>query len=453
MREKQDLAVCETDDFTPRAPPRSRPALGPSSSSSSDTTTDAAATAAAAVSSHLRDRPRLAPPICETDEHALESPTHRSKASRTGSGSGSIDKGTLDYVLRSGLAGGMAGCVAKTVIAPLDRVKILFQTSNPAFAQYSGQWMGVWHAARDIRRESGVAGLFRGHAATLLRIFPYAAIKFVAYEQFRAALIPREADEVPWRRFAAGSLAGMTTVFFTYPLEVVRVRLAFETRQRKVSIRGICREMFYERTTVVAPSSSSPSSSSAQMSSSSGRTGGGSLAGRNALHGPAVVTKGLANFYRGFSPTIAGMLPYAGVSFLTYDWFTDILSTSPRLTPYTMARDAPVDAPSATHDNDRDHVRRRPPLLAWAKLTAGGAAGLLSQTASYPLEVVRRRMQVSGAVGTGQSLGFWECAAEILQTRGVRGFYVGLTIGYIKVVPMVACSFYVYERMKSLLEI
>lgn len=29
-------------------------------------------------------------------------------------------------------------------------------------------------------------GLYQGHSVTLLRIFPYAAIKFVAYEQYRA---------------------------------------------------------------------------------------------------------------------------------------------------------------------------------------------------------------------------------------------------------------------------
>ncbi|CCG81220.1 Mitochondrial carrier protein LEU5 [Taphrina deformans PYCC 5710] len=345
------------------------------------------------------------PAVCETDNH------HELHPRRT------MNKKSLDYVLRSGLAGGLAGCAAKTLIAPLDRVKILFQTSNPQFAKYSGQWLGVWHAARDIHDQFGISGLFKGHAMTLLRIFPYAAIKFVAYEQFRAILIPSDRDEVPWRRFAAGSLAGMTTVFFTYPLEVIRVRLAFETRQRKVSIRDICREMFNERVQPLG-------------------------AARDAQRSPVLWRTGIANFYRGFSPTLAGMLPYAGMSFMAYDWVTDLLY-DPRISRYTMAKDT----------NEGDTRQTRPPLYAWAKLTAGGFAGMLSQTASYPLEVIRRRMQVSGAVGTGKSVGFWECGREIMKTKGITGFYVGLTIGYIKVVPMVACSFYVYERSKHLLEI
>lgn len=50
------------------------------------------------------------------------------------------DPHSLDYVVRSGLAGGIAGCAAKTLIAPMDRVKILFQTGNPEFSQWAGEW-------------------------------------------------------------------------------------------------------------------------------------------------------------------------------------------------------------------------------------------------------------------------------------------------------------------------
>ena len=72
---------------------------------------------------------------------------------------------------------------AKTAIAPLDRVKILFQAQNPEFQKYSGRWTGVFTAAASIVSTQGPAALFQGHSATLLRIFPYAAIKYMAYDK------------------------------------------------------------------------------------------------------------------------------------------------------------------------------------------------------------------------------------------------------------------------------
>ena len=91
---------------------------------------------------------------------------------------------------------------------------------------------------------------------------------------------------------------------------------------------------------------------------------------------------------------------------------------------------------------------RRPQLTAAAELFSGAMAGLVAQTSSYPLEVVRRRMQVGGAVGSGRRLGIVETARKIMLESGSRGLFVGLTIGYIKIIPMTATSFFAYERFK-----
>ena len=208
-------------------------------------------------------------------------------------------------------------------------------------------------------------------------------------------------------------------MFFTYPLEVIRVRLAFETKKgSRSSLSSICRQIYHEQN----PSTSASRTQSVSLPSAIASAPKASL----------------VNFYRGFSPTLVGMVPYAGTSFLTHDTVVDLLRL-PFLAPYTTT-------PS----------RRRDPqvpltLKAWAELLAGGTAGLVSQTAAYPLEVIRRRMQVGGAIGDGHRLRIAETAGRIYQEHGLRGFWVGLTIGYIKVVPMVAVSFFVYERMKLLL--
>lgn len=338
-------------------------------------------------------------------------------------------KHSMDYMMRSGVAGGIAGCAAKTSVAPLDRVKILFQTSNPQFAKYTSSWVGLGRALRDIYGRDGVMGLFRGHSATLLKIYPYAAIKFVAYEQYRAFIIGSKSQETWMRRFMAGALAGVTSVFFTYPLEVIRVRLAFETKHRGSGLVDICRQIYHEQPGAAKASAAVPSSAPAVVR-------GVASAAVSTVEAVAPQS-GLLNFYRGFSTTILGMVPYAGVSFLTHDMAGDFfrLPSIHKYTTLPQPANAPKDKPA--------------PLQAWAELIAGGVSGLVAQTVSYPLEVIRRRMQVGGAVGDGHRLRIAETAGLVFKERGFAGFFVGLTIGYVKVIPLAAVSFYTYERMKT----
>lgn len=366
--------------------------------------------------------PRAPPPtkLFSTDEAAVALHAREGKEKKP------IDKRSLDYILRSGFAGGLAGCAGKTVVGPLDRVKILFQASNPQFAKYTGHWLGVVRAMRDINRADGLRGLFRGHSATLLRVFPYAGIKFLAYEQIRAKFIPSKSYETPARRFLSGSMAGVTSVFFTYPLEVIRVRMAFDTKHsNKGSLSRTCRQIYFEH----PPPPQLPAADTP-------------LATASTVVQKVSPRSGLVNFYRGFSPTMLGMLPYAGISFLTHDSVGDLLR-HPSISQYTLIRNAKA----------RTSKGSKAQLSAPAELTSGAVAGLISQTASYPMEVIRRRMQVGGAVGDGHRLTIMETAKRIALERGWRGFFVGLSIGYIKIIPMSATSFYVYERGKWMLGI
>ncbi|GJE89735.1 solute carrier family 25 protein [Phanerochaete sordida] len=320
------------------------------------------------------------------------------------------DKQSLPYIARSGLAGGFAGCVAKTVVAPLDRVKILFQASNPDFRKYAGTWSGAFSAGSQIYRENGVMGLFQGHSATLLRIFPYAAIKFMAYDQIEHILMPTREQQTNLRRFSAGAISGMISVLFTYPLDLIRVRMAYHTRSTnnghlsKPTFIQAASEV-YREAPKAQPSALPPAATTTLFSRFP-----------------------ILKFYRGFTVTLTGMVPYAGTSFLCWGFLrAHFVPQSPDGTP------------------------RRPTPLA--DLVIGAVSGAVAQTVSYPYEVVRRRMQVGGLTHPDRWMRWDETVRTIWQSRGWRGFYIGLSIGYLKIVPMTAVSFAVWQWGKRILDV
>ncbi|CAE6443486.1 unnamed protein product [Rhizoctonia solani] len=323
-----------------------------------------------------------------------------------------------DNTIRTGIAGGTAGCIAKTVVAPLDRVKILFQTSNPNFQKYSGTWTGAFRAIRDINQTNGVAGLFQGHSATLLRIFPYAAIKFLAYDRVHYALMPTRADETNFKRFFAGAFSGTLSVFLTYPLELIRVRMAYQTQSpsRHAFVEAV-RAIYTEGNGHPPPSVVHTSVHANSPSAVATMTRESTL----------FVTFPVSKFYRGFMVSLLGMVPYAGTSFLAWGALRAAL--------------LPPPSPSSTPPKHR-------PI---ADLSIGALSGAISQTVSYPFEVVRRRLQVGGLIRPRGFVGWGETVRSIWLKQGWRGFYVGLSVGYVKVVPMTAVSFMCWEAGKRLL--
>jgi solute carrier family 25 protein 16 len=78
--------------------------------------------------------------------------------------------------------------------------------------------------------------------------------------------------------------------------------------------------------------------------------------------------------------------------------------------------------------------------------------GAIAQTFSYPLDVARRRMQLSMVNKETQkySKGFIETLRLVYNEYGVKkGLYRGMSINYIRAIPMVAVSFSTYELMKQ----
>ncbi|CAH1723936.1 unnamed protein product [Chironomus riparius] len=303
----------------------------------------------------------------------------------------------VNFVLRNLLAGGVAGMCSKTAVAPLDRMKILLQAHQTHYKH-----LGVFSGLLNIVKKESFIALYKGNGAQMVRIFPYAATQFTAFEFYKKYFGRyfgpnpriRHAD-----KFFAGAGAGLTAVTLTYPLDTIRARLAFQvTGEHRYN--GI-------------------------------------------IHTATSILKeegGVRALYRGFLPTLMGMAPYAGLSFYCFEMLKyACMKYSPHWTCNTLER------------NTGGLV-----LIVPAKLLCGGLAGAIAQTFSYPLDVTRRRMQLAmmDPLTAKFGMGMWSTLKLIYVENGVsKGLYRGMSINYLRAIPMVAVSFATYEMMKQALQL
>merc|ERR1719219_279446 len=285
-------------------------------------------------------------------------------------------------------AGAMGGALAKTTIAPLDRTKIYFQTHPERNYRIKG-------AIRFLRKtytQDGILSLWRGNSATMARVVPYAAISFMSHEQYKKLLgITNGANTLPAsekhkRHFMAGSLAGMTGQALTYPLDRARAVMA-------VTKVGEYRNIFHVFSTI--------------------------------FH-----REGLLALYRGFLPTMFGIIPYAGTSFSTYEMLKRHWADKACEEGLTPTEPKPLQ-----------------------RLLFGGVAGLLGQGASYPLDIVRRRMQTASQMGIDAKRykSILGTLRTILKKEGFRkGWFKGYSMNFIKGPVAVGISFMTYDYCKIL---
>ncbi|KAE9464528.1 hypothetical protein C3L33_03575, partial [Rhododendron williamsianum] len=192
----------------------------------------------------------------------------------------------MPLIAKELIAGGVAGGVAKTVVAPLERVKILFQTRRAEF-----QSIGLLGSCKKIVRTEGVLGFYRGNGASVARIVPYAALHYMAYEQYRRWIIQTFPDigRGPVLDLVAGSFAGGTAVLFTYPLDLVRTKLAYQVvGSPKLNVKGLVHSEQVYRGIVDCFSKTYKEA-------------------------------GIRGLYRGVAPSLYGIFPYAGLKFYFYE--------------------------------------------------------------------------------------------------------------------------------------
>ena len=258
----------------------------------------------------------------------------------------SHELGASRDVFESVLCGSIAGVVAKTAIAPAERVKMSYQVTHDKFTLLDALKRG-----RQMTVQDGVKSLWRGHSTTVLRVAPYSGISYAAHDYAELQLKKSfDTNTLPFAyKFLAGSIGGAMGTLWTYPLDVLRVRLA------------------------LTPGSNW---------SSTVRQGG---------------------LFQGILPTMAGIIPYSGTSWMVKQTLQEAF-------------------PTVFH--------RNPSLIE--RLSMNALAGLAGQFVTYPLDIVRRRMQMAQYDADGRLPSLTATLRHLFATEGVRGLTKGFSLNIIK---------------------
>ncbi|XP_071821145.1 calcium-binding mitochondrial carrier protein SCaMC-2-like isoform X2 [Apostichopus japonicus] len=131
-------------------------------------------------------------------------------------------------------------------------------------------------------------------------------------------------------------------------------------------------------------------------------------------------TEGLRSFYRGYIPNILGVIPYAGVDLAVYETVKNAW--------IARHEDSPVPG-------------------TMVLLACGTVSSTCGQLSSYPLALVRTRLQAQ----TQNQNTMVTLFRTIYTEEGIRGLYRGITPNFMKVIPAVSIGYVVYENVRRTL--
>jgi solute carrier family 25 (adenine nucleotide translocator) protein 4/5/6/31 len=134
------------------------------------------------------------------------------------------------------LTGGVSAAVSKTAVAPIERVKLLLQVQD-ASKTIEKKYTGIIDVFVRVPKEQGFAALWRGNLANVIRYFPTQALNFAFKDTYKNMFMKGvDKKKDPWKflfaNLASGGAAGATSLFFVYPLDFARTRLAADVGKK-----------------------------------------------------------------------------------------------------------------------------------------------------------------------------------------------------------------------------
>jgi len=272
----------------------------------------------------------------------------------------------LEQLASDLLIGGSLGAVSKTVMAPVERVKLLMQTqdSNPAVLRGEVQrYKGIFDCFGRVYSEQGLRAFWRGNLVNCIRYAPQQG-SALAFNDFLNNLFPNYSSTTDfWKSFGvklgSGGLAGALANTICYPFDFARTRLASDLAKGKPQFNGIIDCIM---TTL-----------------------------RN---------QGITGLYTGWTVTCMGAFVYRAGQLGCFKQIQD-------LNPWQKDKGT---------------------LGAISSFVAVTAARTVVMPFNYPFDTVRRRMMLQSEKPLAERVykGSLDCFLKVFQKEGAKGMYKGM---------------------------
>lgn len=308
----------------------------------------------------------------------------------------------LPIEIRNIISGGLAGMIAKTFVAPIDRIKLLYQiTDNTVF-----RLRNIPSVVRSIIKKEGVSALWKGNSVTLLRVFPYAGLQFMSFDKCKSYLLVRKNSTnvnndqhlTPLESLFAGSVAGAVSVTSTYPLDLARAQLAVLMKMKDSRNAGL-----------------------------------GSILSSNFR------SRGVPGLFRGVTPSLLGIVPYSGVAFAINEQAKRRIRIALERDPTTVEKmqcGALAGLFAQTLTYPLEVTRRR---MQTVGVVSGRIAGVVIENGTKSGESSFKNKPAS-MINTMKHL---------YKNNGMLGFFKGVSMNWIKGPITFSISFTTYDIIKT----
>ncbi|KAI3713758.1 hypothetical protein L1987_72344 [Smallanthus sonchifolius] len=263
------------------------------------------------------------------------------------------------------MAGAMMGGMVHTVVAPIERTKVLLQTQESNIAIVGGKhrrFNGMIDCIVRTVKEEGILSLWRGNGTSVLRYYPSVALNFSLKDLYKSILRGGNNSQQstfisgPSANFIAGAAAGCTTLILIYPLDISHTRLAADL----------------------------------------GKTDSRQFQGIRHFLTTIWAKNGIRGVYKGLPASLQGMVVHRGLYFGGFDTIKEKLSKN---TPSEVA--------------------------LWKRWIVAQAVTTSAGLFSYPMDTVRRRMMMQSGMDRPMYRNTLDCWKTIYKTEGFRSFYRG----------------------------